>query len=902
MSLLGFDTTGTATINGLTDINANSVYGDELFYDSSTTAVNVKTAIDGISIDVTVLEGQMVTANSNISTLQGQMTTANSNISTLQGEMNTAQSEINTLQSEMNTAQSAINTLQSDMTTVEGVAASGLALAIIADAAVVALAVTVTAQGGSIATLQGQMATAIIDIDAAETNIGALQTKTQHQSATYALTSFATLVDVGGVRLNTVSASSFDYGLSSLAAITSSGGTSSLNALITPSVEPLTITSNLQIGNTQTSGILNVASLAARSGAINLNTGATSTAPINISSGTNTNAPITIGSLTSTTQVMTVNAETTFKNPEFTILKSKNALENQNINFYDAGDVFYMNWMASNNVLATQTRDAGIIVSAGADGVEDDGAMLITSGEIEVLTTGQCYITANQNIEIEATDAANAIYLQVAATNRLTVSNTQIILNPTTSISHDISGVNKIEINATTSTFTSTGETEINSGVLDINATSAVTIDTPSTITLTSTGKTEINSGLLDINATSAVTIDSTSTIGITGTTNTILGITNINRTGTSATQLGNTTGVINILGSTNTILGTTNINTTGTLNTNIGVAGSATNITGTTTINTTGTRNTSIGGAGTTNTYLGTNNIATTGTASTSIGNATGNLTLNGATNTITGTTNTITGATNINTTGNAETTIGVSGAATGNIIISGQNINFVAYNSVGLEATNAYWVNTGQGNFYYRAYNDNPNIIIGNITTDYASISANATDFTFDSYSKPINMDGSTIVHKIATDTKQTITATEITNTVPSANSGLTYPITTSTQLGYFTSATSTTKFTTALQNLSSLSLPQAGCYLVEGQFQFSTPFTAVSYTTISLSTSTATLDKKRQMTIIQTSAGGYGDRLTSIFNVTATTTVYLVGLAGASLGGTSLQDNYISVTRIA
>lgn len=147
-----------------------------------------------------------------------------------------------------------------------------------------------------------------------------------------------------------------------------------------------------------------------------------------------------------------------------------------------------------------------------------------------------------------------------------------------------------------------------------------------------------------------------------------------------------------------------------------------------------------------------------------------------------------------------------------------------------------------------------------------------------------------------------KLAVNNTKITHYVPTVNSGLTYPLTTTSQLGYFTSATSTTKFTTSLQNLSSLSLPEAGCYLVEGQFQFATPYTAVIYTSISLSTTSATQDKKRQMTIIQTSAGGYGDRLTSIFNVTATTTVYLVGIAGVALGATSLQDNYISVTRIA
>jgi len=68
-------------------------------------------------------------------------------------------------------------------------------------------------------------------------------------------------------------------------------------------------------------------------------------------------------------------------------------------------------------------------------------------------------------------------------------------------------------------------ETEINCGILDINATGAVTLDTTSTIGITSVGQltlgsgageTEINCGILDINATGAVTLDTTSTIDIT--------------------------------------------------------------------------------------------------------------------------------------------------------------------------------------------------------------------------------------------------------------------------------------------------------------------------------------------------------------------------------------------------
>jgi len=52
MSLLGFDTTGSATINGLTEINANNVFSDVLYYDSSTTPVDVKAAIAALQLEI----------------------------------------------------------------------------------------------------------------------------------------------------------------------------------------------------------------------------------------------------------------------------------------------------------------------------------------------------------------------------------------------------------------------------------------------------------------------------------------------------------------------------------------------------------------------------------------------------------------------------------------------------------------------------------------------------------------------------------------------------------------------------------------------------------------------------------------------------------------------------------
>jgi hypothetical protein len=158
-------------------------------------------------------------------------------------------------------------------------------------------------------------------------------------------------------------------------------------------------------------------------------------------------------------------------------------------------------------------------------------------------------------------------------------------------------------------------------------------------------------------------------------------------------------------------------------------------------------------------------------------------------------------------------------------------------------------------------------------------------------------------TITNQINGTAKQTISSTLITNTNPTVNSGLTYPISTTTALGYYTSTTSATKFTASNANMASLSIPGAGCWLVEGNFQFGTVFLAQAFTFLSLSTTSATLDSTRIMVLAQANqAGDYGNRLTSIFNTTGATTVYLVGRTQTALGGTNTQSNFMSATKIA
>ena len=214
MSLLGFDSVGSATINGLTEVNANNVFSDVLYYDADTVPVNVKTAIASVDADVTILEGQMVTANANISTLQGQVSTLDGEVNTLQSEMNTAQGDINDLESDMNDAQSDINTLQSEMNTAQSdindLQSDVIALGVTTgtnSAAIAGLSVsqaaqdvTISAHSGSISTLNGEVGTLQGQMSTAQANISALEVKTQLQSydAINARTAFTNDLQLNG--------------------------------------------------------------------------------------------------------------------------------------------------------------------------------------------------------------------------------------------------------------------------------------------------------------------------------------------------------------------------------------------------------------------------------------------------------------------------------------------------------------------------------------------------------------------------------------------------------------------------------------------------------------------------------------------------------------------------------
>jgi len=256
----------------------------------------------------------------------------------------------------------------------------------------------------------------------------------------------------------------------------------------------------------------------------------------------------------------------------------------------------------------------------------------------------------------------------------------------------------------------------------------------------------------------------------------------------------------------------------------------------------------------------------------------------------------------TNINTTGTADTNIGVNTATSGTVDIKGKNINFTAYDSIQLEATNAFWNNIGQGNFYYRAYNSAPQWLLGDQISglDYLTIQATSTGSTIDALTQPLTLNASAV--NIA-NAELTNSSVEINVPLQMDSAFTTYPITSANSIGRFLTTTTTTKSTTSATNLASLAIPSAGCWLLEGQYLWSVAGTAQTYHSISLSATSATFDNTRINVMYNGGAsGGYSNRMTSIFNLTAATTIYFVGVVPTTLTGAQVQTNTFTATRIA
>ena len=155
-------------------------------------------------------------------------------------------------------------------------------------------------------------------------------------------------ISTGSTSFNTVSIGSASSAVSigGATTFTNSNPSAFTFGLTSSKVNPSAVGGLLTIGDTQTTGILGIGGLPARSGRIDINIGGTSTAAVNISSGTNANAPITIGSTLSTTQTATHNALSTF---------SKKASFQGNVNLDGTGIIETTTTNMQINVAAANT-------------------------------------------------------------------------------------------------------------------------------------------------------------------------------------------------------------------------------------------------------------------------------------------------------------------------------------------------------------------------------------------------------------------------------------------------------------------------------------------------------------------------------------------------------------------
>lgn len=363
-----------------------------------------------------------------------------------------------------------------------------------------------TVQDGRITALEVSINTPIIGLD---DRVQALEVKTTDQSwGSLSGTSFSSKVNVGGVTLNQSSASTFNNGISASAPITttstmsSTSGTSSFNALnVGTSLE---VTTDAFVGETVYVG---------------RNTAAGK--KIVLYDANTDNDYDYLGMWTSQSigknylnyeidgtggafrwhygnglgnarkKILEVDNLNFYSyNGTFSFLNSQIGGQTQNITFTDnAFGTFYMNWKTDPDNTASQNRDAAIVVDAGADGVEDDGTMTFVSGAHDIIANSrQVNITGNTAVAI---NAVGPITL-TTSTDTLYLSSTTGGINIEADGSVEVKSTNNfiaIDAGPTHNVNISSGATIRNNCVdFDVNATGAITVDTPNDMIFTSAG------------------------------------------------------------------------------------------------------------------------------------------------------------------------------------------------------------------------------------------------------------------------------------------------------------------------------------------------------------------------------------------------------------------------------
>jgi hypothetical protein len=186
-----------------------------------------------------------------------------------------------------------------------------------------------------------------------------------------------------------------------------------------------------------------------------------------------------------------------------------NALGNSRLNLSTANAQMTLNSGASKMELTTTGE---IELNSGTLDINSTGAITIDGGLTTTITSAQAMtlevpLGGIGGILIKTNDSANDINLTTIGTasdiNLLSTAATVTITAGTeadiTCATLDLNASTAATLDAPTITTTSSGTTQINSAALDINAGGAITMDTPSTITLTSTNT--IGNGAIRLNA-----------------------------------------------------------------------------------------------------------------------------------------------------------------------------------------------------------------------------------------------------------------------------------------------------------------------------------------------------------------------------------------------------------------
>lgn len=610
MSINNLEFTSYNYLSNLASVNADEVNTDVL----------TKSNPDITDLQFDMLEGINTneTIQQQIDGVTGDITGLIADVLTLQSEMNTAQDDINTLQSEMNDA-------QADISALYGISSAN-------SAAIAGLSVSQAAQDVTLATHTGQIATLQGDVNDLEDRVDDLEVKTTDQSwGSLSGTTFSSKVNVGGaVTLNTGSASTFDDGLSASAAITSSAGTSQFSSLLVNTAaevtndltitdgeiyirrNTLTASKKLILYDNTTGNDYDYLGFWTDSGTaskkfLNAEIDGVAGSAFQWYAGDGAGTSRTLlKQVTSANEIGYTPLATFLKTSGFSqqIQMVKDAPNNivridmlgdtAGVNAFD-GQIIQLEGNGVDDNRGTMTiQSGGLAINALNTGlnVQATTSTLIQSGTTTTLTSGgeteinstTLDINATGIISLDSTADINLTATDIKLTSTGTGAgelvvraNTNIDMKTTTGridIDSDqgiglIAGTATTLTSATTTTLTSTGETEINSAALDINATGAITVDTTNSITLTSTGTTQISSSMLDIDTSADITMDAVGYIDIisndailiqSAITTTITAATdiNLNATDITLTTTGTNLGKINLVASTDVTINPT--------------------------------------------------------------------------------------------------------------------------------------------------------------------------------------------------------------------------------------------------------------------------------------------------------------------------------------------------------